>query len=65
MVKFEIIVKKDECIGCGACTTCDNFELNDKDNKAYPKKKIVDSLGCNEEAKDICPVECIKIKEIK
>lgn len=64
MTKYKIEVNKEECIGCGACTSCDNFEL-DSDNKAKPKKEEVEESGCNQEAADNCPVSCIKIKELK
>ena len=63
-MKFKIEVDKDSCIGCGSCTSvCDNFEI--KGDKAYPKKDIVDEIGCNKDAEEICPISAIKIKEIK
>ena len=44
MVK--IIIDKEKCIGCAACTSvCDNFEI--KDGKAYAKETEVDEPGCN------------------
>jgi len=55
-----VIVDKKKCIGCGACAAqCDNFEI--KDGKAYVKDSNPDEVGCNEEAKNICPVDAIKI----
>ena len=63
MAKFKIEVDKAKCIGCGACTAqCDNFELDG--DKAKPKKAVVADIGCNKEAKDVCPVEAIKITEV-
>lgn len=64
MVKFKIAIS-NECIGCGTCASIcpDNFEL--KDNKAVPKKVIVEDVGCNKEAADSCPVNAIKLEEIK
>lgn len=63
MVKYKIIVDTEKCIGCGACTAnCDNFELKD-DGKAYPKKPIVEDIGCNKEAVDVCPVDAIKVEK--
>ncbi|MBU0615892.1 MAG: ferredoxin [Nanoarchaeota archaeon] len=62
-MSFKIEVDKEACIGCGACTSCDNFELNDE-GKAAAKEKEVKEIGCNQEAADNCPVNCIKIEEI-
>jgi ferredoxin len=61
MAKFKIEIDKDECIGCGSCeATCGaNFAM--KNGKATVKKAAVDDLGCNKQAADNCPVECIKI----
>jgi len=62
MAKFKIEINKETCIGCGACTAqCDNFEMDG--DKAKAKKAVVDSIGCNQEAADICPVTAIKIKK--
>ena len=61
---FKIEIKEDECIGCGACSAqCDNFEL--EGSKAKVKKAEVKDIGCNKEAVDVCPVNCIKITELK
>lgn len=59
---YKISVDQETCIGCGACTTCDNFELKD-DGKANPKKTEVDNLTCEEDARDACPVQAIKVEE--
>lgn len=59
-MKYKITVDKEKCIGCGACTNiCDNFKMSG--DKAQPLKSVVDGLGCNGEAKDICPVEAITV----
>jgi len=64
MAKYKLVQDREECIGCGGCSAiCDNWELKD-DGKASPKKKEVDELGCNQEAADVCPVQCIKIEKI-
>jgi ferredoxin len=57
MVK--IIFKEDECIGCGACVAvCDaNWEL--AEGKAKPKTLEVKEAGCNQDAADTCPMNCI------
>ena len=64
MAKFKIEQDIDACIGCGACASVcpDNWEM--KGDKSHPKKKVLDDIGCNQEAADVCPVQCIKIKKI-
>lgn len=64
MSKYKIEHDIDVCIGCGACISMcpDNWEMNN-DGKAIPKNAEVDEIGCNEEAKNSCPVDCIKIEE--
>lgn len=64
MTKYKIIMDEETCIGCGACTVCDNFVIND-DNKAVVKESIIEEIGQNAEAKDVCPVDAIKIDEVK
>jgi len=60
---FEIKQDLDACIGCGACVgVCpDNWEMDG--DKPKPKKTVVEELGCNKEASEVCPVNCIKIEE--
>ncbi len=64
MAKYKITINEDECIGCGTCAAlcAENYEMTD-DSKAKVKNPEVDELGCNEEAKESCPVSCIKIEE--
>ena len=64
MTKFKIVHDRDKCIGCGACAgICpDNWEMAD-DGKSKPKNTELDSLDCNQDAEDACPVNCIKIKK--
>lgn len=65
MVKYKIEQDVDTCIGCGACVAVcpDNWVM--EADKAKPKKKEVSELGCNQEAADGCPVECIKITKVE
>lgn len=63
-MSYKIEFDKEECIGCGACTACDNWELGD-DNKAHPIKTELDEVGDNQDAADNCPIELIKIIKIK
>lgn len=61
---FKIIMDRDACIGCGSCAAIcpENWEM--KEDKSHPKKNQVAELGCNKEAADACPVQCITIKEV-
>ena len=61
VAKIKIIFDKEACIGCGACTSVcpENWDM--KDGKAKPKKTELKEIGCNQEAADICPVQCIKV----
>lgn len=65
MAKYRIMTKVDDCIGCGACaTTCPrNWVV--EEGKSRPIKVEFDELGCNKSAADGCPVQCIKIVEVK
>ena len=73
MAKFKIEHYREDCIGCGACTaTCPDFWEMGGDYKSHLKgsKKSgnistleIDKLGCNKDAADMCPVQCIKIKK--
>lgn len=60
---FKIKFDKEECIGCGACTSvCDNWIVDN--GKVKPKKIQISEkeLKNNKEAEDICPVKAIKIE---
>ena len=75
MVK--IIQKQKDCIHCGTCTIlCPEFWVMDEDSgKVKPKLGQPNSdgdlefeidgkdLGCNQEAKDNCPVQAIEISK--
>ncbi len=62
MGKVKITQDHDACIGCGACVAIcpDNWEM--KDGKAVPKETEPDDAGCNQQAADSCPVNCIKVE---
>lgn len=59
---YEIKFNKKNCMGCGACTTCDNWKF-DGEGKVSPIKTRLDKIGCNQDAADICPANAIKIIE--
>lgn len=61
IIKFD----KELCIGCAACNgACpENWDFDEDELKANPKKLKLDKLGCNKEAEEICPVGCIEISE--
>lgn len=64
MAKQKIKVSAEKCIGCGACAAqCDNFEMDG--DKAKPKQAEVEEVGCNNDGKDACPVEAIKVTEMQ
>ncbi|MBU2639597.1 MAG: ferredoxin [Nanoarchaeota archaeon] len=67
MAKYKITIT-DDCIGCRACiaTYEENFDFDEDSNKAKVKKKIIDEkeLSKNNEAKDVCPVDAIKIEKV-
>ena len=60
---FKVEIDADACIGCGACAaSCDNFEMDG--DKAKVKQAEVPEEGCNKEAVEACPVNCIKVMEM-
>lgn len=67
--EYKIVFSRDDCIGCGACTNAcpDNWEMNEAGDKAQPKLLKIDdkSYQCNRDAEDVCPVDAIKVEEMK
>ncbi|MFP4022233.1 MAG: CoA-binding protein [Candidatus Paceibacterota bacterium] len=69
----KIVFEKEKCIGCGACAaTCPDFWGIGEDGKADLKegheedgviKRDVEEAGCNMEASQNCPVQCIHVEE--
>lgn len=59
---YKVTVDRERCIGCGACiSVCDNFEIVEE--KSHPKEDVVEEPGCNNEARDVCPVQAISVEE--
>lgn len=65
----KIIHDRDVCIGCGACAAVcpDYWEMggDGKSDLKGAKKDVltVKDIGCNKEAAQGCPVNCIHIEE--
>ena len=72
--KISVSQKREDCIGCGACTAFapNNWSMNDNDGKADLKDAVEkgdmmvaevdeDQLEENKQAADACPVQIIKV----
>ena len=60
---YKIIHDRDECIGDGVCASLcpDNWEMAD-DGLANPiNTELGDDMGCNKDAAENCPTQCIHI----
>ena len=66
MIKYEISINEDLCIGCGSCNAIcpSGFGFNIKKNKAVSKKKSLSKITCEKQAADSCPASAIDIKEV-
>jgi len=69
---YKIKHDKDECIGCSACVSvCDDWEMEDmkaifkgaKYNEQEKAEVDLEEIGENQEAAEVCPVNCIHIKK--
>ncbi len=78
MPKFKILHYKDQCISCGACAAiCPEFWEMDEEGLAQLKEsekvedrweRIIlteDDRSRNQEAADACPVQIIKLQQMK
>ncbi|MGQ4913757.1 MAG: ferredoxin [Candidatus Asgardarchaeia archaeon] len=62
MAKYKIVHDREECVGDGICATLcpDNWEMAE-DGFADPLTVELDDLGCNMDAAENCPTQCIHI----
>ena len=58
-------VNKDQCIGCGLCTSLsDLFQIGDDGLAEFTVPEVpADAEGSVEEAKDSCPVQAIEVED--
>jgi len=63
-MSFQVELDHDKCIGCMACTRCDNFKCGE-DFKAYAVIKAIDHIGCVLQAAEGCPVGAISVSSGK
>lgn len=72
---MRIIHEREKCIGCGSCAAiCSKYWEMADDGKAkllgakvVPKSENyeleIEQIECNQEAADVCPVQCIHIEK--
>ncbi len=78
MVKYKIIHRRNECIGCGACAAInpDFWEMDDEGLSHLKSSEKVNEhwerqietevdRASNQEAADVCPVQVIKLEKQK
>lgn len=70
----KVILDRDACIGCGSCQAlcpkywemADDAKVDLLDSKKMGAEKYeleVTDIGCNQQAADACPVQCIHIEK--
>jgi len=64
---MKIILEREKCIGCGTCqAVCPKYwKLGNEGKAEYlgPEEIAEKEIGCNKEAAESCPVQCIHIKK--
>lgn len=63
---MKIIFEREKCIGCGSCEAlCSKYWKMADDGKVdyLGSEELKEGeTGCNKEAADACPVQCIRIE---
>ncbi|MBN1386096.1 ferredoxin [Candidatus Woesearchaeota archaeon] len=75
-MKYKIVHRKDECIGCGACVAADpaHWKMN-SENKAEligakkvgeTEESIIDEKEVDDvrQAAEVCPVRIIEVRKV-
>lgn len=71
---MKIIIKRNECIGCGACSAvCPSMFKMGEDGRSEliggkksdnnDMEKEIEAPSCAQDAADGCPVQCIHIEK--
>jgi ferredoxin len=66
---MKIIHEREKCIGCGSCAAlCPKYweMAQDQKSKLLKAKNYeleIKEVGCNQEAADSCPVQCIRVEK--
>lgn len=72
---MKVIHEREKCIGCGSCAAvCSKYwEMAEDGKSKLLGSKVNEKSGnyelevekaeCNQEAADVCPVQCIHIKK--
>ena len=73
MVRFKIEIERPLCIGCESCVdTCPEFWEMSDDGFSHLKESTkvgdneereIENVGCNTDAAETCPAECIYVYE--
>lgn len=70
----KVILDRDACIGCGSCQAlcpkywemADDAKVNFLGSKKMEGEKYeleLEDAGCNQQAEEACPVQCIHIEK--
>ena len=57
---FDIVIDRDECIGCGMCTDCPHEVLDIIDDVCIPIRSL-SCVGCRQ-CVNVCPNDAIRVQ---